>query len=399
MGLEEEDDRRTGEAMTLNTSMQSLHDSGRPRDFFAAVYAGLPTWRVPYALSVPPAFWPWLEQRVGADQIAVYRRDYGNRGAGMRRKGKPPWDQPWGDQPTDAKIERELWERFRKYLPQLDVPGRRVTEYGCMTVPGSMYHLRRHYFPMTGMSDASELTAYPWPDVTEQWRWEGIGQDIRQKIEQGYWVESAIGSIYETAWLCRGQEQLLVDLYENPSFAEALLDRTTADCEYEARRLAEYGVDLLHGGDDMGIQGGLVMSLTMLDKWILSRWEKVIAAARSVNPEIKIRFHTDGKMGAAIPRMLEIGVNAIDPVQPELDDPEQLKRRFGRKLVLAGTVGARTLAFGPPDRIRAEIAERMETAKAYGGMIITSNNSPDRNTPFEHFRAFLEACEEYGALD
>ena len=373
--------------------------TGRARDFYAAVYESLPTWRVPYSLSVPPEFWPWLERRVGADRVEVFRRDYGCRAVGMRRMGKPPWDQPWGDPPTDDEIERELWKRFKKYLPNLGVPGRRVTEYGCMTVPGSMYHLRRHYFPMAGMSEVSELAAYPWPDVSEQWRWEGIGEEIRGKLDQGYWVIAGVGSIYETAWLCRGQEQLLVDLYENPSFAAALLDRITADCEYVARRLARYGVDLLTGGDDMGIQGGLVMSLPMLDRWILSRWEKVIAAARSVKPGIKIGFHTDGKMGEAIPRMVEIGVNAINPVQPELDDPGELKQRYGRKLVLSGTVGARTLAFGPVDRIRAEIAERMETAKTYGGMIITSNNTPDWNTPYEHFGAFLEACEEYGILD
>ena len=53
------------------------------------------------------------------------------------------------------------------------------------------------------------------------------------------------------------------------------------------------------------------MSLPMLDRWILSRWERVIAAAHAANPEVKIGFHSDGRIGEAIPRMLEIGV--IDP--------------------------------------------------------------------------------------
>ena len=373
--------------------------NGKPRDFYAAVYDGGMSWRVPYHLSVPPAFWRWLRERVGDDNLKAYRRDYGNRGVGLRTKGKPPWDQPWGDPPTDEAYERELWDKFKRYLPEIDVPGRRVTEYGCMTIPGSMYHLRRHYFPMAGLAKTSDLSDYPWPDITEPWRWEGVAEEIYSMRKQGYWISSSTGSIYEAAWLCRGQEQLLVDLYENPSFAEALLDRITDDRIYTARRLSEYGVDLLGCGDDMGFQGGLVMSLPMLDEWILSRWERVISTARSAKPDIKIGFHTDGQMGEAIPRMLEIGVNAINPVQPELDDPRELKIRYGKKLILSGTVGASTLAFGPVQKIRNEIADRMETAKTYGGMIITSNNTPDRNTPFKYFRAFLEACEEYGALD
>jgi len=46
--------------------------------------------------------------------------------------------------------------------------------------------------------------------------------------------------------------------------------------------------------------------------------------------------------------------------------------------------------------VKAEIKIRMDTAKRWGGMMITPNNCPDVNTPYENFRAFLDACEEYG---
>ena len=374
------------------------HRIRRPREFWRTLADGGLPWRIPYFLPVPDQFWSWLKDRSDDDQIRAFRRDYGVRGVGPRPKGKPPWDQPWGDPPTDEETEKELWGAFKRYLPDIDAPGRRVTEYGCMTVPSSTHHLRRHYFPMANMTSSAGLDDYPWPDVTEDWRWDGVAERARDLLNQGYWLTAGTGSIFETAWLCRGQEQFLIDLYDNPDFARVLLDRITDDRVYISRRLAEMGVDVLGGGDDMGVQTGLVMSPPMLDEWILSRWERVILAARSVKPDIKISFHTDGKMGEAIPRLIEIGVSDINPVQPELDDPRQLKQQYGRRLVLTGTVGAGTLAFGPPSKIRDEIAARMDTARNYGGMVITPNNSPDVNTPFENFHAFLEACETFGKI-
>jgi uroporphyrinogen decarboxylase len=175
-----------------------------------------------------------------------------------------------------------------------------------------------------------------------------------------------------------------------------LLDRVAADLEYKAVRLARAGVDCLGCGDDMGHERQLFMRPERLRHWILSRWERIIGAARAVKPDLKVDFHTDGRSEEMIPDLMAIGVTAINPVQPECDDPEHLKRTFGRRLVLKGTVSSAVLTFGSPAQVRAEVSERMATARRWGGMVITPNNVPDVNTPHPNFRAFLDACEEYG---
>ena len=105
-----------------------------------------------------------------------------------------------------------------------------------------------------------------------------------------------------------------------------------------------------------------------------------------------------GEVPERIPDMMAIGVTAINPVQPECDDPELLKQTFGRKLVLKGTLSSRTLTFGTPSDIRAEIEVRMDTGKRWGGLMLTPNNAPDVNTPLDNFRAFLDAAEEHGRI-
>ncbi|MFH0963167.1 MAG: uroporphyrinogen decarboxylase family protein [Planctomycetota bacterium] len=371
----------------------------RPRDLMATIMeGGLPD-RIPYSLFAPKAFWDRLADGLQCPPAQVYHLDNGDRDVSPRSRGKPPWDLPW-DNPLDNEEEEQfLRERFAKYLPREKIAGLRVSECGSITVPGSSYHLRRMIYPLRHAAGLNEIDNFPWPDVREDWRWEGLEDEARDILSQGYWLEGGVGSLFESCWYLRSQEQLLMDTYINPEFAARLLDRMTADLEYKAARLARMGVDTLGCADDMGHQRQLFMRPDMLRKWILSRWERIIAAAKAVKPDVKIDFHTDGRSEEMIPDLLAIGVTAINPVQPECDDPEHLKRRFGPRLVLKGTLSSRVLTFGAPDDVKAEIKTRMDTAKRFGGMLITPNNCPDVNTSPANFKAFLDACEEYGRLN
>ena len=66
-------------------------------------------------------------------------------------------------------------------------------------------------------------------------------------------------SMFERAWTLRGMENLLVDMYENPAFVDALLDRIT---EYNLAlidRALRFNLDGFRFGDDWGRQNGLIM--------------------------------------------------------------------------------------------------------------------------------------------
>ena len=368
----------------------------RPRDLMATLMDGGIPERIPYSLMAPQAFWRELAEELGRPPDEVYHLDNGDRGVGPRSRGKPPWDLPWDNPPDNEEEEEFLRQRFSTYLPKEAIPGLRVSEYGSITVPGSRYHLRRMMYPLRNATNLQEIDQLPWPDVQETWRWEALEAEVREYLAQDYWVPGGVGSLFESSWYLRSQEQLLTDIYIHPEFAAHLLDRMAQDLEYKAVRLAKMGVDALRCGDDMGHQRQLVMRPEMLRKWILSRWERIIGAAKAVKPDIKVDFHTDGRSEEMISDLMAIGVTAINPVQPECDDPEQLKRKFGRKLVLKGTLSSRVLTFGTPEEVKAEIKVRLDTAKRWGGVMITPNNCPDINTPHENFRAFLDACEEYG---
>ena len=91
------------------------------------------------------------------------------------------------------------------------------------------------------------------------------------------------------------------------------------------------------------------------------RLADVIRLAREVNPELLVFYHSDGDFTAIVPDLVEIGVNVINPLQPDCMDALSLKRAFGDRLALWGTVGTAALwDRGTPDQVRRR-CDRIET--------------------------------------
>ena len=78
-------------------------------------------------------------------------------------------------------------------------------------------------------------------------------------------------------------------------------------------------------------------------------------------------------------------------------DAAALKRGFGDKLALWGTVGtARSWDWGTPDRIRAEVQRRIQELGPEGLLLAPAYDID--YSPFENIVAFVETVEEYGRI-
>jgi hypothetical protein len=95
--------------------------------------------------------------------------------------------------------------------------------------------------------------------------------------------------------------------------------------------------------------------------------------------------------------LVDIGVNVINPVQPDCMDAATIKRQFGNKLALWGTVGtARLWDWGTPDQIRAEVRRRIRQLGPEG--LLLSPAYDIDYAPFENIVAFVEAIEAFGRI-
>jgi len=354
--------------------------------------------QIPYQPVMPERYYERWKDEVGEDPGELYHLGPIMQMVTPRTRGAPMWDMPFTTYQQDPEEFDELRSRFSRYLPKQLPPGARITEYGAVTVPGSMYHLRHPIYPLAEIEKASDLENYLFPDSSERWRWQGLAEEAQKFLKEDYLVMGGVPSIFESAWYLRGQEQMLADMALGSDIAEFLLDWMARDRATMARRLAEMHIDVLGLGDDLGTQHGPLMSRDMLHRWILPRYERVISAAKSIKPNLSIIMHTDGKNQHFLADLLAIGVDGITPVQPELDDPRFLKEKFGSRLILWGTLSSRTTSFGSPDDLEAEIRDCMKLAKEFCGFILGFNNALDVNTPFQNLTRYHEAAEKYGKV-
>jgi uroporphyrinogen-III decarboxylase len=120
-----------------------------------------------------------------------------------------------------------------------------------------------------------------------------------------------------------------------------------------------------------------------------------IADLKQLYAELKIAFHTDGCVYPIIPDLIEIGIDVLNPVQPQSMDPEKLKREYGRHLSFWGTIDIQqTLPFGTPDDVRKEVLHRLRTVGRGGGLILGPTHNVQLDTPMENFWAMVHTITE-----
>ena len=118
---------------------------------------------------------------------------------------------------------------------------------------------------------------------------------------------------------------------------------------------------------------------------------------RKKNPDIKIAWHTCGSIVPIIPDLIEIGLDILNPIQPEAEgmDPGYLKREFGRDLIFFGGISVQNLMpYGDPESIREEVKRLCGILGEGGGYIVAPAHNIQYDTPVENILALFEAMNE-----
>jgi len=266
-------------------------------------------------------------------------------------------------------------------------------------IPSSKYHFDKYIFPMRNFTNPKEVEEYPWPDEPpyDDAYHEALKKSVEDIKAKDLITVGNGGSIFETAWYLRGMDNLLADFVLNEDLAAALLDNITEKNVRSARAAGIAGAEMLGTGDDVGMQHRMIMSPDEWRTWIKPRFAKVISAAREHNPDIHVRYHSDGFIEPIIPDLIEIGVTILNPVQPECMDPVKLKEQYGDRLAFDGTMGIQTtMPFGTTEDVDREVKRMIETVGKGGGLIIAPTHVLEPEVPIENIKAFLEAVDKYG---
>lgn len=270
----------------------------------------------------------------------------------------------------------------------------KIDEWGIARIPGKYEGTS---FPLAKVKTIAELKKFPWPDYMQEYCHYHLDGLTQKWHEKGYAVAGFLQmTIFEQAWYMRGMEDLFIDMMNNNPIAEYLLDKITEIRVAMASKYAEVDVDVLRLGDDIGAQKSMLISKELWRKWLKPRLLEVITAARNIKPDIHIFYHTDGKVDPIIPELIEIGIDILNPVQPECMDVYELYREFGKYLSFWGTIGTQTtMPFGTVGQVQEVVRERIEKMGRFGGLVLGPTHTLEPDVPWENIVTLFKTINEY----
>jgi len=236
------------------------------------------------------------------------------------------------------------------------------------------------------------LDGFNLPDPDNPRRYAGLPAYVAANPQRFRLVSFAY-TLFERAWSLRGMPDLLVDMLEAPEWVDELLDALNDFNLKVVQGVLRYDIDGIIFGDDWGQQRGLIFGPALWRRFIKPRLAILFAAVRQAGKAVMI--HSCGRVQELFPELIEIGLDAFNPFQPDVMDVYAVKRQFGDRLAFYGGMSVqKILPYGTPQQIRAEARRLMERIGQGGGFIIAPSHHMPGDIPVENMLAFIEAVRE-----
>ena len=251
-------------------------------------------------------------------------------------------------------------------------------------------------------ADPTLIEKFAWPDPLDPGRFRTLrrqAETLRAASDAALILVLGVGVVHQIQFM-RGYAASLEDLIAAPDFVGAFTDRY-ADfwVRMTERALQEVGdlVDLAMFGDDLGTQHGPVMSPALYRRLIKPCHGRMVQAVKRFDKPVLL--HSCGSVAAFIPDLIEVGFDALHPIQVSAQDMDsaRLKREFGHDITFWGAIDTqRVLPMGKPEDVRQEVRRRIADLGPGGGYVLGAVHNVQAEVPPENILAMVEAAREFG---
>lgn len=253
--------------------------------------------------------------------------------------------------------------------------------------------------PYADWQSVEEAEKFPWPDP-DWFDYEAVPELCRGypglAIATGAF---AVQDFINNVAYGRGVEQVFIDIaMENPVYLYLVEKRHRFYLEVIERTLkeAEGMIDFVLCGDDFGSQRGLLISPKSFDCLFADKKKEFFDMVHSHNATVS--HHCCGSSVELIPRFIEIGMDALQTIQPQAAgmNPYKLKSEFRGKITLHGAVDVQGwLQKADCLEIEKEVFHLLEEVGAGGGFIISPSHNIQPDTPLEKALAIYRSIAKY----
>ncbi len=248
-----------------------------------------------------------------------------------------------------------------------------------------------------------DLDKFQWPlpmEIEDPAAYRERAAKIRQETDQALVARLPPG-IVTLAQFQRGFEGWAIDLTLNRKFSEAHHEKLaelwiqTVDAVLNA--LGD-NIDILIIGEDLGMQDQPMLSPKMFRERIKPLMKLMIDSIKAKS-NAKIALHSCGSVYEFIEDFIEIGFDALNPLQATAKDmePKKIKEKAGRDLALWGSIDTHiVLPKGSLQDVKDEVKKKIEILGDGGGYILSADHNILIDIPMKNLEAMFEAAIEFG---
>jgi uroporphyrinogen decarboxylase len=263
--------------------------------------------------------------------------------------------------------------------------------------------------PLAGAKTIDDIESYPWPKPEDIINIDGLEERARHLYEETDFALTAVfgGNVFERPHYMSGIEDYFVRLVTDPRLPCAMMDKVLgiqmAVDKMVLGAIGKYITYMRFNGEDVGSQMGPLISPNVFRRLVRPRLEKEWRAAKEEflkhNPDGKISMHSCGSVIKFLPIYIEMGVDMVNPIQPNAADMDskEIKEQFGSQLCFHGAVNTQdVLTRGTRQDVFNEVRTRIRDLAPGGGYILAPSHNIQFGMPPENVVALFEAVQEFG---
>jgi len=293
------------------------------------------------------------------------------------------------------------WARPKWIGPELKTIDGKRTDYFWIPREGVDFGYAVEH-PLVNIETIKDVENYNWPKP-EYYDYDVYLEEAKRFSEEGYAVYGGHwGWFFGAATDLVGMEKFMMMMFDKPDVAYKVMEKIT-DFFYECSKImfqkAKGYVDIFFTGDDYGQQNGPLVSLSMWRNLIKPHIKRLYSLAKQY--DLYITQHSCGSITYVLNDLIELGLNAIEPVQVRAYDMsfESLVKRYKAKVVLQGSIDTqKTLPFGTTENVKQEVLSRIRLFKDKGGFVIGPSQHLLSEIPLENIIMMYDTAYNFGKI-
>ena len=257
--------------------------------------------------------------------------------------------------------------------------------------------------PLASVKSAGDLGQFD--ELLERWDYSAVYDEPLDALaararKQYQSTDRAVVALWRMHYLQAGQilrgfEQFFVDMVSDRELAHAFLGRLHRVYLKRADAfLAAFGdsIDAVFLTDDLGTQQSSLISPALYREMVFPYVSELVGRIKAAGK--KVIMHSCGSVVRFIPLLIEMGVDALNPVQVSAQgmNPRDLVREFGRDIAFwgGGCDSQHALCAADPEVVRADVRRRLSEFGPNAHLVFTQVHNIQYDVPPENVLALRD---------